>query len=319
MKAVVYFDVYPLDLDFLRSAPAGITFVVCKDKAELHREIRDADILLTIGLRDDVLSSAPKLRWVASVVTGVDRFVSDPQLRERSIIVTNGSGVSTTSIAEHTIAMMLAFARGLPQLLFLQQKRQWSVKNLDLVNTFELSGQRVALFGLGNIGKAVAARAKAFGMTVWALKRRVDIAIEHVDRQFSSEDRDEFLAGADHLVIAAPLTSATRGAIDRDALSKLPDGAHLYNISRGELIDQEALIEALSEGRLAGAGLDVTTPEPLPPDSPLWDMPNVVITGHSSAVSPKLTANLKELLLDNFNRFLNGEPLRNRVDLVAGY
>lgn len=296
-----------------------VAFPVCATPEALREAIGEADALIG-GWQGDagVLRAAPKLRWIQATGAGVDRLMV-PELLERPITLTNFSGVHAVNIAEHVLAMMLSFARGLRPLSRLQDQRRWRDDDGARPATFELAGQTLGVVGLGDIGEALARKAHGLDMRVVATRRRPAEQPPYVDRLLPSEGLPELLAEADHVALCLPLTRATRRIIGAAELALLRPSAYLYNIGRGGLIDQDALIAALRAGRLAGAGLDVTTPEPLPPDSPLWDLPNVTITMHSSGATPKYWDRGIELVAENVRRFLDGTPLRNVVDTSEGY
>jgi phosphoglycerate dehydrogenase-like enzyme len=216
------------------------------------------------------------------------------------------------------MALMLSFGRGLPELRRRQDSKSWRPFTQP-PHLFDLSGQRLCILGYGEIGRAVAQRAKAFGMEIWGLRRHAGGTDPNVDRMLPPDSLDELLEAADHLLIVTPLTQATRGMIDAGRLRKLKPTAYLYNLARGAVIDQEALIAALNAGQLAGAGLDVTDPEPLPPESPLWEMPNVIITGHTAGNAPNFWEPLLVFIAKNLARYRNGETLLNLVDAAEGY
>jgi phosphoglycerate dehydrogenase-like enzyme len=266
----------------------------------------------------ELLAAAPRLRWIQATSAGVEEFLI-PELRERSITLTNFSGVAAPNIAEHVLALVLAFARGLKPLLERQARRNWPEEDRT-VPTFELSGQTLGVVGMGDIGDEVAKRAHALGMRVVASQRHEEEPPPYVERLLTGEDGlDALLPIADHVVLCLPLTAQTRHTISAAELARMQPSAYLYNIGRGDLIDQDALVEALSAGRIAGAGLDVATPEPLPPDSPLWDLANVIITDHTAGETPRYWDRGIELVVDNLRRFQAGEQLRNVVDTRAGY
>ncbi|KAF1049192.1 D-2-hydroxyacid dehydrogenase [Xylophilus sp.] len=269
---------------------------------------------------DALLEHALRLRWIHGVGAGVERLVT-PRLRASGVVLTNSRGVHAVPIAEHVLALMLAFARQLPALLQSQQAARWIDKPLR--GTFELQGQTLAVVGLGEIGGALARKAAALGLRVLAVRRRPQqgggALPPGVERVAGLDGLDAVLAEADHVAVCLPLTDATRGLFDAARLARLRAGAHLYNIGRGALVDSAALLAALESGRLGGAGLDVTDPEPLPSESPLWRHPRVVITAHTSAASPRNGARMLDILADNLGRAARGEPLRNQVDLAQGY
>jgi D-2-hydroxyacid dehydrogenase (NADP+) len=276
----------------------------------------DAAVLWTV--REEWLEQAPRLRWIHTGGAGVEGLPHSA-LTAHGTTVTNNSGVHVPNIPEHVLAMMLAFARRLPTLIRCQLRHEWRDEATHR-EVFELEGQRVLLVGMGELGRGTGQRAAAFGMDVEGVRRRTDHeAPGFVSRMWPVEELHQALAGADHVVNSLPMTPATAGLFDAAAFAAMKPGAYLYNVGRGGTVDQEAMIEALRSGHLAGAGLDVTDPEPLPPDSPLWDMEQVIITSHTSGASPRYWERASELIADNIDRWLAGEPLRNQVDLNHGY
>jgi phosphoglycerate dehydrogenase-like enzyme len=183
----------------------------------------------------------------------------------------------------------------------------------------ELSHQTLAIAGLGEVGRELAKRAKGIGMRVIGSRRRLGAGPPGVDRLFGPDDWHEMLAEADHMAICLPLTPRTRHLFGEAEFKAMKSQAYLYNTSRGAIIDQDALIRALTTGEIAGAGLDVTTPEPLPPDSPLWSLPNVLITCHTSGASPYIEERGFDIVVENIRRYLQDRPLLNLVDKGEGY
>jgi len=267
--------------------------------ADFARALADADVVVAQGLSDAELARAQRLRWLSSVAAGLEEIVT-PALFARGVAVTNASGVHGPNIAEHVLAMMLMFTRGLPRLYRAQ----------------------LLIVGLGRIGEAIAARARPFGVRIVALKRdratRHDAAVA-VDELLSMDALDGALGRADHVCLTVPLTPETRHLMNAARLARLGTGAYVYNVSRGAVIDEAALVEALRAGRLAGAGLDVFEEEPLPASSPLWDLENVILTPHVSGATPLYYHRTAALFADNLDRFLAGQPLANRFDPTRGY
>jgi phosphoglycerate dehydrogenase-like enzyme len=288
------------------------------DQHDLPDGFEVADVVIPWGVSTQQLASMQRLRWVQTVSAGVDRMDFE-ELRRRGIPLTNSSGIHANNIAEHIMSLMLAFARKLPYLVREQEQHRWS-SEVGRISSFEITGQTLLVLGLGKIGEQLAVRGKGMQMRVIATRRRIEIDRESVaDEVFPLSALAERIGEADHVAITLPLTRDTEGLFSAALIEKMKPGAYLYNIGRGSIIDQDALIKALQSGRLGGAGLDVTTPEPLPADSPLWDLDNVIITPHTSGSSPKLMERAVALWIDNLKRFLAGEPLRNVVDLDAGY
>ncbi len=278
----------------------------------------DADAIIGWRLSSAQLERSPRLRWLQTTSAGVERVLT-PEMIERGVVITNASGVHAVSISEHLMAMMLAFARCLPCLMRNQDHHVWRDEKVR-ERVFELHGQTLLVVGMGDIGIALAERAMGFGMRLLGVRQRIDLPEPPPFSRISSvADLDTVLPEADHVAICLPLTERTRGLFDTEKIERMKSGAYLYNIGRGQIIDQGALIEALRGGHLGGAGLDVTDPEPLPIDSPLWDLPNVMITAHTSGSSPVYWERASAIIAENIRRWQSGEPLINEVDAARGY
>jgi phosphoglycerate dehydrogenase-like enzyme len=286
------------------------------------RALPDADIVVAGALTADELARATRLRWLSSVAAGLDG-VATPAILARGVAVTSASGVHGPNIAEHLMAMILMFTRGLPKLFRAQVAHRWE---RDLKSRSdgpgELTGKTLLIVGLGRIGEALAARARPFGVRVVGVKhdpaRRYDAGVG-VDEVLGMGALDEALGRADHVCLTVPLTDATRHLMDARRLARMRPSAFLYNVSRGAVVDEAALVAALRAGRLAGAGLDVFEEEPLPKESPLWDLENVILTPHVAGVTPRYYERTAALFADNLERFLAGRPLENRFESGRGY
>lgn len=263
----------------------------------------------------DYIAQQSKLRWVHVQSAGVDVYFGKAIPFPRHVKLTNSSGVYGVAGGEHILAMMLYFARGLYFYGSNQRHGAW-VRKVEYARL--LHGQTLCVLGLGDIGRQVVARARAFGMRIIGVKRNPE-PIEGVERVYSPDELDEALPQSQHLAITLPLTAETRGLIDARRLRLLPKGAFVYNIGRGAVVDQAALVEALQSGHLGGAGLDVFVEEPLPEGDPLWAMDNVIITPHIGADTPWDNDRAAELFIENLRRFVAGEPLINQIDLELGY
>jgi phosphoglycerate dehydrogenase-like enzyme len=309
----------PTQLKPFQAAAPDVEFLV-PDRGPLPAGLERADaaaISWDAPPIDDILAAAPRLRWLNQRGAGIDR-IATPRLVASDVVVTNGSGNHAPNIAEHVLALMLAFARQLPALIRSQQAARWEPPVVSRV--FELAGQTLAIVGAGAIGSALAPRAAALGMTVIGVRRSSSAPPPPgIARTVGTDRIGEALAVADHVAIALPLTTETRGLFSAALLAQIKRGAYLYNVGRGALVDPVALLAALRSGQLAGAGLDVTEPEPLPADSPLWQEPGVVITAHSAGNTPRSYERYERLLLDNLGRWTRGEPLLNVVDKRLGY
>jgi phosphoglycerate dehydrogenase-like enzyme len=295
--------------------------VACPDDAGLDEHLGAAEILVGgPDLAPALAARAPRLRWVQTLSVGVDGFLEVARSRPE-LQVTNVRGVNVTPLAEHALMLMLSFARGMPELARRQAARDWRPPDWAHVpKVFELSGATLGLLGYGEIGRAIAERARAFGMSVQALRRGGAGGPDgFAERIVGPSGLPALLAAADHVVATLPLTAQTHRLMDDAAFARMRPGAFFYNLGRGAVVDHEALIAALRSGRIGGAGLDVVDPEPLPADSPLWSLPNVMITGHTAGFTPRLVARNVEFLEAQLGRWRRGEPLENRIDPASGY
>jgi len=317
------------DLERIREAAPGARLVTLSVEGLADGPLDDVEVLLRGWLSaeafDRLLARAPRLAWVHSASAGVERALT-PTARARGVVITNARGVFSRPIAEYVLMMILAISRRLPQLLELQRERTWQP-----LEGSELRDLTIGVVGLGSIGRAVAALASAFGCRVVAVRRRTEASgsasrgdvdgLREVepDEVLGPEGLPALLAQSDFVVLAAPLTSETEGMIDDAALAAMKRGSWLINVARGRLIDERALLRALGEGRIGGAVLDTFAEEPLPPDSPFYDLPNAIVTPHTSWSSARVLDRSVELFCDNLRRFAAGEPLLNVVDPDAGY
>ena len=258
------------------------------------------------------LLHAPRLRWFHLPNAGVDDPVFGRFL-ERGVRLTTSSGTTAEPIAHSAIAGLLALSRGFPHWWAAQRRREWAPLARAGIVPRDLRGQVMVVVGLGAIGTAIARLAQALGLHVVGVRRHPCTPDDPVDEWHPPADLAAVLPRADWLVLACPLTATTRGLIDGAALRRLPARAHLINVARGQLLDEEALIGALQERRLSGAYLDVFATEPLPPDSPLWDFPNVLISPHDSSASDGNAARISDLFLRNLEHYARGETLENEV------
>jgi phosphoglycerate dehydrogenase-like enzyme len=287
---------------------------------QLAPELPDTDIFVGYVLRPEQLRLARRLKWLHTVSAGVAQLMY-PELRDSGIVVTNASGVHAIPMAEHVIGMILALLRDLPGSVRYQLQHRWTQQEIwdGSARPRELHGQTAVLVGFGAVGRAVAERLRAMGVHVWAVTRSGQADPALAERAFPVAQLDSALAGADIVVLAAPDTPETRRMIGAPQLALLKPSAILINVARGSLVDEPALVAALQSRAIAAAGLDVASQEPLPPESPLWSLDNVLITPHTSGVTERLWEREAELLIDNLERWFSGKPLRNLVDLSRGY
>jgi phosphoglycerate dehydrogenase-like enzyme len=254
---------------------------------------------------------APNLRWMHLPNAGVDHPVFG-RLRAQGVRLTTSSGAAAEAIAQTAIAALLALARGFPHWWRAQQQRQWA-PHPPAQPPADLRGQRLVIIGLGAIGTRIAQLGRALGLYVIGVRRQPRRADDPVDELHPPLALHQLLPHADWLVLACPLTDETRHLVNAAALARLSPAAHLLNVARGDIVDEAALIDALRAGRLAGAYLDVFAEEPLPASSPLWELPNVIVTPHDAGAASGNAARVAELFLANFERWARGEPLINEV------
>jgi len=307
-------------MERLRREFPDVAFESPRDRADADRALSAADIVLGGAVRRDNFGAAKRLRWIQVTAAGVGHLLF-PELVESDVVVTNGRGIHAVAMAEHTIGVILAFVRKLHLARDEQHRRRWTQKEMwaGAPELGELGGRTLGLVGLGSVGAAIALRARALGLRVVAVRRNPKPDPGPADEQWGPERLPDLLARADFVVLAAPLTAETRGLIGREQLARMKPGAFLVNLGRGKLVDEDALVECLREGRIAGAALDVFRAEPLPAASPLWDMPHVIVTPHVSGLGPRYWERSVDLFARNLRAFSAGEPLVNVVDKRAGY
>lgn len=291
-----------------------------EDYKRLPGELADADIFVGFMLTPEQLAAAGKLKWMHITAAGVSQMMR-PDVRERGIVITNARGVHAIPMAEHAMGMMVALAHKFPEAIRAQIARKWAQE--EMWNTkprlSELHGRILALVGLGAVGREIAKYAKVFGMRVWAVTRSGTGDPELAERIFQVGDIDRVLSEADYAVIAAPDTPETRAMIGAKQFAAMKPSAFLINLSRGSLVDEAALADALRNRRIAGAAIDVTEQEPLPPESPLWAIENLFITPHTSAATEELWDRQTKLLTENLERWFAGRESINLVDQTKGY
>jgi phosphoglycerate dehydrogenase-like enzyme len=290
----------------------GLTSMVPGESfASVHDAEAPAEVLLTFAPRTEMIDRALELgvRWVHVLATGVDKMPLD---RLRDCVVTCSRGASAVPIAEFVLATMLAFEKQLPQSWLVEPPEQWNIATLG-----GLQGRTLGLVGVGAIGQAVARRALAFDMNVVAVRRSQGPS--PIDGVTMAGSLTELLATSDHVVLAAPATNDTRHLFGTAEFAAMKPTAHFVNVSRGSLVDQDALLAALDAGQLATASLDTVEPEPLPAGHPLFAHPQVRLSAHISWSSPNSMLHTLELFIENLRRYRAGEPLEGIVDVAAGY
>jgi len=286
--------------------------------------ISDVEIATCGGLSPDLITRAEKLKWIAYWSAGLDGKITR-QINERNLLLTNASGVHGPNIAEHLLAYMLMFTRRMENHLRSQINRVWERKMpFERPPAAELSGQTLGIVGLGRIGEALVVRARAFGMRVIGVKRdpstRYDYSEDSTpDALYGMDGLQDLLRESDHVCIALPHTADTHHLFNAQTIPLMKPTAYLYNVARGSIIDEDALIAALRDGQIAGAGLDVFEQEPLPQTSELWAMPNVIITPHVAGLTPHYFERFAKQFADNLGRYLRGDTLNNLYDPARGY
>jgi phosphoglycerate dehydrogenase-like enzyme len=325
---VLIFTVWPVEfwrvpasqVARLRNRFPHITFTHALTDADAFAAIHSADVALASRLSTEIVGNAPRLKWVHSTAAAVG-ILPLKELAARNIAVTNSRGIQAATMAEFVIGGLLVISRRFHLMLEAQRERRWIQNELTGdVWPWSLRGRRMTIVGMGTIGREVAQRAHAFGMRVTAIRRKIaEVHPAFVERIAGPGQLDDALRGCDVLVISAPSISETDRMISAERLALLDRGAIVINVARGKIIDEAALIAALRSGHLGGAVLDVFEHEPLEPQSPLWSLPNVIVSPHVSGVRPDHWDDVMDLFSENLQRFERGEPLLNVVDVHAGY
>ena len=286
-----------------------------EEDEEFRAMLGEAEILYDFprGHAGNLVEAAPKLRWIQGSMAGAGEVAEKVGLKDSDITITTASGVFSGPLAEFAMMALLQDAKQLGRLRLEKREKIWRQ-----TTTGSLEGKTLCIVGLGNIGRAVAERARPFGMRVLGVKRTVredDEAWEYADGLYATEDLNDALVEADYVVATLPGTPETHHLLDAGAFEKIKEGAYFVNIGRGSVVEEAALVEALEEGRLSGAALDVFETEPLPQDSPLWEMEGVIISPHSTDMVPELVNKRQtDLFCDNLRRYLDGEDLINVLD-----
>jgi phosphoglycerate dehydrogenase-like enzyme len=289
---------------------------------ELSAHLSDAEVLCSYFIPSDWRAQAPKLRWVQFPGAGVDSLAPTGLLNANSgVIVTTAAGIHAETISEYVFGSMLMFNWNWPQMVRLQDNHVWARSATWYhLGGRELAGQTLGIIGLGHIGRRIAQLGRAFGMRVLGIRRSISGEQgPDIDQSFLPEQLHELLRQCDYVVISVPLTRETEKLIGEEELRIMRSNAYLVNIARGRVIDEQALIKALREGWIAGAGLDVTEEEPLPSESPLYSMPNVILTPHISGNSVHYDTRLAALFADNLKRYRSGQQLQNQYEPSRGY
>jgi phosphoglycerate dehydrogenase-like enzyme len=302
----------------LQAVAPGVAVVAAPDRAAAVREARDADVVIGECVAE-VIEAGPRIRWVQRMYAGVERCVAIPAFAERGIVLTNMQKVAGSVMAEHAMAFMFGLTRGLAAFVPAQARGEWADEAVPESRMWEVKGRTMLVVGLGGIGTEVAKRAHALGMTVLATRNSGTEGPDYVAEVGLADKLLPFAGRADVIVSTLPLTGETKGLMDKDFFDAVKRGALFINVGRGGTVVTDDLVAALGDGRLGGAGLDVTDPEPLPPAHPLWRAPNVIITPHVAASLEGNEGPRWLLARENLRRYVAGDRLLSEVDVRKGY
>lgn len=299
----------PADLE------SNTEWMQCRTKEEWNAQAPDTEILLATGkMSAEMLMQAPRLKWIQTLSAGVDGLPL-AYIQERGIRLTNARGIHQIQMSEFALLQMLQWARRADLHYRNQIQHVWG-KNVPVG---ELFGHTVGVIGSGSIGQAIARLCKAFGMQTLGYNRSGKPAAHFDEMLGGTEGLNQLLAESDYVILLLPSTPETRQFLTMEQFKRMKPTACLINLARGTVLNEEHLIEALRTGVIAGASLDVFETEPLPPSSPLWELPNAILTPHVSGLSPHYMARASEIVFENLRNYLEGTPLRNEVDLLSGY
>lgn len=316
------------------SKKINVSLIPSKAVAEIpHTQWEKTEILLTNSRILPEPETVPQMRWIQLNHAGVDRALDKPIVKNSQIIITSASGVIVSQVAEYAVTACLALGHKLPVLASLQRERNWTRNVPESLVPSELRGSTVGIVGYGSIGREVARLIKPFGAKILAAKKNVmhledtgytqeglgDPDGSLFDRLYPIQALTDMLPLCDFVVLALPLTDETYQIINAQVLASMKSSAYLINVGRGNLVDEQALINVLQAGKIAGAMLDVFSQEPLPEDNPLWNLPNVIITPHIAGLSAHLLDDTVNFFITNLKRYIEGESLYNQIDLEKGY
>lgn len=317
-RKVVLMGADAAQLAAMQAVAPGVTLVAAPDRAAAVREAADADVLIGECVAE-VIEAGPRIRWVQRMYAGVERCVAIPAFAGRGIVLTNMQKVAGSVMAEHVLAFMFGLTRGFAEYVPAQAKGEWADEAVPESRMWEVKGRTMLVVGLGGIGTEVAKRAHALGMTVIATRNSGTEGPDYVAEVGLADRLLPFAARADVIVSTLPLTAETKGLMNKAFFDAAKRGALFINVGRGGTVVTGDLVAALADGRLGGAGLDVTDPEPLPPDHPLWRAPNVIITPHVAAMLEGNEVPRWILARENLRRYVAGDKLLSEVDVKKGY
>lgn len=300
---------------------SGASYVWADTDEALTSAIEDADIVFAWNyftnprMLQRALPAAKRLRWIQVAGVGIERLLF-PEVVESDVVLTNGAGVYEQTLAEYATMLMLLFAKDVVRTFEDQRNHRWEFRG---PKCSALVGKELLVVGAGGIGRAIGRQGRALGMRSIGVARTGRSGGEDFEIIHPSKDLPDLVASADYLVLICPLTRETDGMVDRGVLNRMKRTARLVNLGRGELVVEDALLEALRNGQIAGAALDVFWQEPLPPDHPIWDMPNVIVSPHIAGDTEDTPERFVQLFLDNLGLWQSGQPLKNVVDKELGW
>jgi len=315
LKILFSFDLKDKYLESIKNSFDNIEVKKSEDMDILTKEIKDADVLVAMLMRKfdtDLIKMGDNLKWIQSWSAGVDKFLEDNSfkyLKENEIALTSVRGIHKDSMSEQVMGYLISFSRRLPELMELKKKKEWDRLKVDY-----LKDKTLSIFGLGAVGKEVAKKAQAFKMNVIGVKRNTDVEIPGVQEIYSPDQAEKVLNKSDYVVVTMPLTEETRGYFGYDKFKAMQETAYFINVARGEIVKEKEMIKALNKDLIAGAALDVFEEEPLPEESPLYEMDNVILTPHTSGLFPDYNKEAVEIFKNNLRRFLEGKELKNVID-----
>ena len=311
-----------------------ITHLPVKDSSEISAEQwKKTEVLFTSSRVLPEQEQVPNLKWIQFNFAGIDAAIAKPIIQSKDVIATSASGVIVTQIGEYVLMALLALGHRMPEMHALQHEKKWPGNVYKTLMPKELRGSTVGIVGYGSIGREVARLLKPFGATILAAKKDAmhpedagyvpegvgDPGGDYFNRLYPIEALYAMLGECDFVVLALPLTDDTYHMFNAQAFGAMRTDAYLVNVGRGDVIDEKDMVGVLKEGKIAGAMLDVFSHEPLSEDSPLWSLPNVIVTPHVSGISPHLIEDIVGLFIENMKRYVEGQPLWNRIDLEKGY
>lgn len=312
-KVLVYHKVHDEDINYLNAKYTNYDFIVCTNKTEMERHIEDVDVLISFRCTREMLRKAKKLKWFQALSAGVDNFPLN-EIERRGIILTNGRGIHRIHMTEYALGVMVMLARNFHIMLRNQYKVKWDKK----VYQGGIDGATLGILGLGSIGREIAKKAKFMGMNVLGVKSSIS-DVEYVDKVYLNDDMLEVFKISDYIINLLPSTQDTFKIIDKSYFNNMKKDACFISIGRGSTVNEEDMIQALQDGRIRAAALDVFFTEPLPEDSPLWKMENVIITPHICGESDRYIERALPIIENNLKAFKGEGEFVNLIDFNKGY